>query len=196
MTAKALKHTPLRFERDGFVLRPARAEDAGDYYEQNFAPLDPEVARLTGSPERFERDDVIGFFLRCIEADDRPDLLLISPEGRIVGESVINKIDWQLRSANFRIAIFQAPTRGRGLGAWAVGVTRDLAFELLGLHRLALDVYSFNPRAEHVYLSAGFRREGVLRDAVPCGDGYADDILMALLEDEWQALNSTHGQGT
>ena len=66
MTAKALKHSPLRFERDGFVLRPARAEDAGDYYEQNFAPLDPEVARLTGSPERFERDDVIGFFLRCI----------------------------------------------------------------------------------------------------------------------------------
>lgn len=66
---------------------------------------------------------------------------------------------------------------------------RDYAFGSLGLHRLSLDVFSFNPRAEHVYRRAGFRREGVLRDAVRDGDGYGDDILMAMLEDEWRALN-------
>ena len=49
-------------------------------------------------------------------------------------------------------------------------------------------MYSFNPRAEKVYLKAGFKREGVLRDAIMDGDKYADDILMSILEDEWRTL--------
>ena len=69
-----------------------------------------------------------------------------------------------------------------------VEVTRDFAFEVLKLHRLELDVFSFNPRARRVYEKAGFKVEGVLRDAVKDGDRYADDILMAILEDEWRAL--------
>ena len=67
-------------------------------------------------------------------------------------------------------------------------MTRGFAFEKLHLHRLELDVFSFNPRAEKAYLKAGFKREGVLRDAVKDGDNYADDILMAILEDEWKAM--------
>ena len=51
-------------------------------------------------------------------------------------------------------------------------------------------MFSFNTRAERAYLKAGFRREGVLRDAVMDGDGYADDILMAILEEEWKALKA------
>lgn len=58
------------------------------------------------------------------------------------------------------------------------------------IHRLALDVYSFNPSAEKVYLKAGFKREGVLRDAIMDGDKYTDDILMSILEDEWRALKT------
>ncbi len=69
-----------------------------------------------------------------------------------------------------------------------VETTRDFAFAELKLHRLELDVFSFNPRAERAYLRAGFRREGVLRDAVMDGEGYGDDILMAILEDQWRAL--------
>ncbi|MCH1960117.1 GNAT family N-acetyltransferase [Romboutsia hominis] len=67
-------------------------------------------------------------------------------------------------------------------------MTRDFAFEKLNLHRLELDVYSFNSRAEKVYLAAGFKREGVLRDAVWNGKEYANDILMAILEDEWKQI--------
>lgn len=56
----------------------------------------------------------------------------------------------------------------------------------LKLHRVELDVFSFNPRAIRAYEKAGFRREGVLRDAVKDGDKYGDDILMAILEEEWE----------
>lgn len=112
--------------------------------------------------------------------------MVIAPDGRIIGESVINEIDLTLRCANFRIALFHASERGKGIGTWVTEWTRDFAFETLKLHRLALDVYSFNPQAEKTYLKAGFRREGVLKDAVKDGNDYADIILMAILEDEWR----------
>ena len=70
-------------------------------------------------------------------------------------------------------------------------MTRDFPFRELRLHRLSLDVFSFNPRAKRAYEKAGFRVEGVLRDAIRDGDSYADDILMSILEDEWKSRSST-----
>lgn len=175
-------------QKDGFLIRLAEAGDAENYYEQNYAPLDKEVARLTGCKESFTKEEVTSFFLKSLEEDDRYFFLIIAPDGRIAGESVINEIDWDLRRANFRIGLFHVTERGKGIGAWATEATRDFAFETLKLHRLELDVYSFNPQAEKTYLKAGFKREGVLRDAVMDGGKYADDILMSILEDEWRAL--------
>lgn len=175
-------------KRDGFIMRLAKADDAINYYEQNYCPLDKELARLTGCKEAFSKEEVVSFFLKSIEEDDRYFFLIIAPNGEIIGESVINEIDWDLRSANFRIGIFHQAERGKGIGTWVTEITRDFAFENLKLHRLELDVYSFNPRAEKVYLKAGFRREGVLRDTIMNGGEYADDILMSMLEDEWKEI--------
>lgn len=174
--------------KDGFILRIAYKEDAENYYSQNYNPLDKEVARLTGSKEVFTKDEVLSFFNKSIEDEDRYLFLVIAPDGRIIGESVINEIDFDLRRANFRIGIFHSGECGKGIGTWVVETIRDFAFEELKLHRLELDVFSFNPRAEKVYLKAGFKREGVLRDVLFDGKNYADDILMAILEHEWKEI--------
>ena len=84
--------------------------------------------------------------------------------------------------------IFHPAERGRGIGSWAIKATRDFAFEKLKLHRLELDVFSFNPFAEKAYQSEGFKREGVLRDAMWDGREFADDVLMAMLEEEWKQI--------
>lgn len=181
-------NTNIIAEKDGYLIRLAKAEDMENYYEQNYCPLDKEVARLTGCKEVFTKEEVTSFFLKSIEEDNRYFFLVISPDGRIIGESVINEIDWDLRCANFRVGLYRMDERGKGIGTWVTERTRDFAFEELKLHRLELDVYSFNPRAEKAYVKAGFKREGVLRDAVMDGDTYADDILMSILEDEWRAL--------
>lgn len=179
-------HSNILGERNGFLLRLAEAKGAEPYFEQNFSPLEKETARLTGCKEVFTREEVVSFFLKSLEDRERYFFLVIAPDGRIIGESVINEIDLTLRCANFRIALFHASERGKGIGTWVTEWTRDFAFEELKLHRLALDVYSFNPQAEKTYLKAGFRREGVLKDAVKDGNDYADIILMAILEDEWR----------
>jgi len=183
-----MKKAECTWTNQGFTLRPALAADAEMYFEQNFNLLDKEVARLTGCKENFTREEVVDFFLQCLEEEDRVDFLIIAPDGRIIGESVINEIDWETKSANFRIALFHSSECGHGIGSWAIRITRDFAFEHLKLHRLELDVFSFNPRAEKAYRAAGFQREGVLRDAIWTGTEYADDILMAILEDEWRAI--------
>lgn len=176
----------MKWEKNGYVLRLAVKEDAEGYYEHNFNPLDEETARLTGCKRDFTRDEVVGFFHRCVDADDRYDFMIIAPDGHIIGESVINEINRDLRSANFRIALFHSGKYGKGIGSWVLECTLRFAFEGLGLHRLELEVYSFNPRAIHTYEKAGFQREGVLRDAVRDGEQYGDIILMSILEDEWK----------
>ena len=174
-------------EKDGYIIRLAKADDTDDYFNQNYCPLDKEVARLTGSKNEFTREEVTSFITKFPE-ESRYFFLIIAPDGKIIGESVINEIDWDLRCANFRIALFHPTAFGKGIGTWATEVTRDFAFEELKLHRLELDVYSFNSRAEKAYLKAGFKREGVLRDAVMDDDKYADVILMSILEDEWKMI--------
>lgn len=148
------------WEKAGYTLRLARREDAEAYYAQNFAPLDPEAARMTGSQAQFTREEVVAFLRESVEDGERYHFLILSPEGRIIGESVLNEIDWDLRCANFRIGIFHPDQRGKGIGTWAVRQTRDFAFSQLHLHRLELDVYSFNPRAERVSGQPAFAGRG------------------------------------
>ena len=113
------------WQKDGFTIRLAQASDVEDYYSQNYCPLDKEVARLTGCKEHFTKEEVTSFFLKAIEETDRYFFLILDPAGKIIGESVINEIDWDLRRANFRICIFHPAERGKGIGSWAVEVSRE-----------------------------------------------------------------------
>ena len=163
------------FRKDGFLLRPPVPEDAESYYK-NFDPLDAEVACLTGSKSHFSKEEVVGFFLKCLTDDIRRDFLLVAPSGEIVGEAVVNEIDREAKTANFRIAIFRPEYRNKGLGTWMVETIRDYAFRELGLEELTLDVFDFNPRAKHIYEKAGFRITEV------CGN----EIIMALAKEDLQ----------
>lgn len=91
------------WQKGGFTIRLAKASDVDDYYFQNYCPLDKGVARLTGCKEHFTKEEVTSFFLKAIEETDRYFFLIIDPNGKIIGESVISEIDWDLRRANFRI---------------------------------------------------------------------------------------------
>ncbi|GHE85800.1 hypothetical protein GCM10014715_47620 [Streptomyces spiralis] len=58
-------------------------------------------------------------------------------------------------------------------------------FEQLGLHRISLEVYAFNPRARRVYEKVGFLAEGVLRDALLWEGERVDAAVMSILAPEW-----------
>src|SRR5262245_57289191 len=77
---------------------------------------------------------------------------------------------------------------GRGDGRAACLAVLSLAFDALGAHRVALDVFEGNVRALHLYSSLGFRREGVLREAVHDGGNFRSLIVMSLLAHEYRAV--------
>lgn len=189
-----VKKCSFVWKRDGFLMRLAEKEDAEAYFQQNFCPLDQDVARFTGCKPAFSREEVVSFCHACADDPDRYDFLIFAPDGRIVGESVLNEIDWDLKQAGFRIALFQKEARDRGIGTWATENARDFAFGELKMHRLELEVYSFNPRGQRVYEKAGFQVEGVLRDAIKDGGQYADVIRMAMLEQDWKTKFATKGE--
>lgn len=79
--------------------------------------------------------------------------------------------------------------KGRGFGRVAVRHVKRVAFEELEAHRLWLDVKAWNQRAQHLYQSEGFVREGLLRECLRTVDGHESLVVMSMLEDEYKALN-------
>ena len=50
------------------------------------------MSRLTGYKEHFTKEEVTSFFLKAIEETDRYFFLILDPNGKIIGESVINQL--------------------------------------------------------------------------------------------------------
>ncbi len=177
-----MKNQPI-LHGDTVTLRPIRAEDADALFE-----TDEVVNRLTGSHETFTLEQVQAHYARVAEADDRVDYAITLKEEPdvVVGEAVLNELDLDSRSANFRIMLTKERFFGKGYGTQATRLIVALAFEQLGLNRIDLEVYAFNPRAARVYEKAGFVREGVRREALLWEGEYHDAIVMGILKSDYQ----------
>jgi RimJ/RimL family protein N-acetyltransferase len=105
-------------------------------------------------------------------------------------EVVLNDLDTDNQSCGFRIALTSAHT-GRGLGTEAIRLMLGHAFDIVGLHRVELEVYAFNPRARHVYEQVGFVYEGTKRQALRWQGEWIDTQVMAMLADDWAARRTS-----
>ena len=164
-----------------YELRLLNENDIDDYYNQNFLPLESELVRQTGSKSDFTFDEVSQMIKRTISDSTVYHYILVSNDGEIVAEAVLSELDENLKSAHFTIAIFRKELREIGLGKLITLKMLKIAFDDLGLHRLELEVYSFNSRAIRFYESLGFYHEGRLRDAIMIDGVYADVVIMSML---------------
>ncbi len=105
--------------------------------------------------------------------------------GGCAGEAVLNQWDPGNDSRNFRILI-GPDGRDRGLGTEATRLIVGYGFERLGLHRVSLEVYAFNPRARRAYEKAGFRAEGILRESLRYNGERADATVTSIPAREWR----------
>lgn len=168
------------------TLRPVTGDDAAllDAVVRD----DPEVAELTGSvhrtgdsPPPIDPARLRAIYESWAVADDRLVLAVVdNTTAAVVGEVVLNDWDPANRSCGFRTFVGRAG-RGRGLGTEATRLVVEHGLGTMGLHRITLEVYAFNPRARHVYEKVGFVHEGTGRDALRFDDGWVDVHLMAIL---------------
>ncbi|HEY8103070.1 MAG TPA: GNAT family protein [Gaiellaceae bacterium] len=74
--------------------------------------------------------------------------------------------------------------RGRRLADEAARLFQRHLIRERGFHRIELEVYGFNERAQRHAERSGFVREGVKRQAYRRGDGWVDSVLYALVAEE------------
>ncbi len=142
---------------------------------------DPEIGRLTGTHGTFSREVVEQWLLTRAEQTDRVDWAVHRrADDEFLGEAVLNDIDLDNRSANFRVWLLPAHW-GHGYGTEVATLALAHAFQALALHRVELSVFAFNPRAQRAYEKAGFTAEGRRRHALRWDDAWHDDLIMAAL---------------
>ena len=180
---------PVRGVRGALVyLRPLEPDDAETvhrWYE------DSRIATLMGDPPRSlawrrqrydagsaEEGGTVYRFVICRLEDDVA-----------VGRTDLFEIDRLHGSAAFGITIGDPALWGRGYGTDAVNALVDFALGQLRLERIWLDTDADNERAQAVYTKAGFVREGRLRHSFFQDGRWSDDVRMAMIRDEWLALD-------
>ncbi|MFD1346437.1 GNAT family N-acetyltransferase [Nesterenkonia halotolerans] len=152
---------------------------------------DPEIAVLTGSvhsstPQQspWSMGSLRPIYEPWSTADDRLVLAVIEQKtGAMVGEVVLKDSHEENRSCGFRTLI-GPEGHGKGLGTEATRMIIRYGLQSLGLHRISLEVYDFNPRARHVYEKVGFTHKGTGRDALRFEERWIDVHYMSILESD------------
>ncbi|MEA5015519.1 MAG: GNAT family protein [Candidatus Limiplasma sp.] len=174
------------------VLRPFADED----WESMAGILDDREAKiLTGSVgsgqeadqpmDSQEREQIRSWYQSRNQQTDRLDLAVVDKSsGMLIGEVVFNEYQACAGIVNFRI-LLGAAGRNKGMGTEATALFVRYGFQALSLHKIELEVYSFNQRAEYVYQKSGFVLEGTKRENFKFNNQYFDTKLYGLLRSEY-----------
>jgi RimJ/RimL family protein N-acetyltransferase len=184
--ASAYGKSLLRGER--VLLRPATDDDlkllAEWYVDPEFTTLQSGTFQITSAADTLEQmkkwfsnKDVRGggnFVIQLIET------------GAVVGG--VNMFGGALPQRAATVAIQLGGSQvGKGIGTEALRLLVDFGFRELGLNRIQLEVFAYNARAIRAYEKAGFVIEGRRRQIAFHDGRFHDDLVMAVLADDWFA---------
>ncbi len=110
--------------------------------------------------------------------------------GAVVGHISLGGISWKNRSSRITRVFVDPGSQKKGFCQQITKAALKIGFEELGFHRICLGVYDNNKDALNCYLKIGFNIEGVSRDILWYNNEFLSMIEMAILEDEWRALNA------
>ena len=111
------------------------------------------------------------------------------PSGQIAGFAILRGLLSEHRQVELKRLVVCTPNQGIGKRLLTEVAAR--AFGEHSAHRLFLDVFVTNDRARHVYENFGFRKEGIMRDAIYRDGAYHSLVLMSLLETEYGCASKT-----
>jgi len=152
-----------------FLLELMAHEDV-DPYMAVVRPRDREAILAEIERSEVEPEDYGRF---VIEVDGRP--------AGLMGFEVANR---RSRIANLGSLAVHPDFRGKRLADRAARLfQRHLLFEL-GYHRLQLEIYGFNERAQRHAERAGFVREGVRRKAYNRHGEWVDSVIYGLVRED------------
>ena len=158
-----------------------RQADPGDVDFLVELYADEDVRPFLAAAGSYGRDGVAA---KVAQDPDTGGVMIVELGGERAGAMA-----WEL--ANRRSAIVHVsglavhPSfRGRRLADAAARLFQRYLIHERGFHRIELEIYGFNERAQRHAERSGFVLEGVKRQAYRRGDGWADGVLYGLVAED------------
>jgi RimJ/RimL family protein N-acetyltransferase len=104
----------------------------------------------------------------------------------LIGYVELDGILWNQQTGFIALGIGERDNWDRGYGTEALQLAMRFAFDELNLHRVSLNVFSYNRRAMALYEKLGFRQEGLQREVVQRDGRRHDLVWYGLLRREWE----------
>ena len=143
------------------------------------------IERLPGYEHLVGRSSA-DFHARVIDDPDHAYLVGLLEDGTIGGFGILR--DLTNAQGNTLLKRFAVAVPGTGFGKRLLAEIIGWVFDNTRTHRFWLDHIITNDRARHVYERAGFRREGIFREAYVLPDETRVDLaVMSILKSEWHA---------
>lgn len=165
---------------DGFVLRPLHEDDANDVL---LAASDELTQRWLPLPRPYTLDTARAFvseFAPAMLESGVGIVRAIDVDGRMAGCIDLKHTDWRARTTE--VGYWVAPWgRGNGLAGRATRVLAGWALRECGLERVELLAATGNVASQRAAETAGFVREGILRNAGYTHDGRVDLVAYSLV---------------
>lgn len=111
---------------------------------------------------------------------------IIDVDNHCVGSAGFHQISIEDNSATYRIGIFDPKFHSKGIGTEVTRLLLKYGFETMKWHRIDLKVLDYNLRGIRCYEKCGFKKDGVLRENAYIEGKYYSDIVMSILDYEYQ----------
>lgn len=162
-------------------IRPAGAADIGflvDLY------ADEDVRPFLAAAGSYDR---AGVEAKLAQDPETGGVMVVELDGERAGAMA-----WELTNRRSGIVhvsglAVHPDFRGHRLADEAARLFQRHLIHERGFHRIELEVYGFNERAQRHAERSGFVREGVKRKAYRRGDGWVDGVLYALVAEDLDA---------
>jgi RimJ/RimL family protein N-acetyltransferase len=164
----------------------AAAESDLEFLVELYA--DEDVRPFLAAAGSYDRE---GIAEKIAQDPETGGLLVVELDGEPAGA-----MGWGLGNRRSRIAhvsglAVHPRRRGRRLADDAARLLQRYLIRELGFHRIELEIYGFNERAQQHAERAGFIREGVKRQAYARDGGWVDGVLYAIVEEDLSAPEGT-----
>ncbi|MXY79007.1 MAG: GNAT family N-acetyltransferase [Chloroflexi bacterium] len=171
---------PPELRTDRLLLRPFHGDDVDDVFSY---ASDPEWGRHLPVPRPYTRSDAEEFVAGVAVSGPRKRLeWAIVHQGRVSGGIELRFHDHDSAEIGYSLA---RTLWGRGLTTEAASAVVGYGFEALELVRIWAAADVRNVASWRVMEKLGMRREGLLRRRRVVHGERVDDVLYALLREEW-----------
>ena len=178
--------TPIATER--LTLRAFRAGDIDAVFETRSRS---DVVRYLYGDEQTREQVAVTLAERLTQTslEHEGDILALAAERREDGR-VIGDLTLVLRSVTNRQAeigfVFHPDAQGQGFARESASAVLDLAFGAAGMHRVYGRTDGRNDASARLMRRLGMRQEAHFRHNEIFKGEWGDELIFAILEDEWQ----------